>query len=72
MKQFIRSLPDHQYQDIKPEWKNAPVLEFADGPFVVMMWDKRYKDPSDATREYTRNHFAILRIEEGRINEIWN
>jgi hypothetical protein len=23
---------DYQLQDIKPEWKNAPVLEFADGP----------------------------------------
>ncbi|HKD06896.1 MAG TPA: nuclear transport factor 2 family protein [Bryobacteraceae bacterium] len=72
LKQFIHSLPDHQPQDIKPEWKNAPVLEFADGPFVVMMWDKRYKDPSDPTREYTRNHFAILRIEDGRIQEIWD
>jgi hypothetical protein len=37
-----------------------------------MMWDKRYKDPSDPTREYTRNHFAILRIEDGRIQEIWD
>jgi hypothetical protein len=37
-----------------------------------MMWDKGYKDPSDATREYTRNHFAILRIEDGRIQEIWD
>ena len=72
LKQFIHSLPDHQPQDIKPEWKNAPVLEFTDGPFVVMMWDKRYKDPSDPTREYTRNHFAILRIEDGRIQEIWD
>jgi hypothetical protein len=48
------------------------VLEFADGPFVVMMWDKRYKDPSDPTREYTRNHLAILRIEDGRIQGIWD
>jgi len=72
LKQFIHSLPDHQPQDIKPEWKNAPVLEFTDGPFVVMMWDKRYKDPSDPAREYTRNHFAILRIEGGRIQEIWD
>jgi predicted SnoaL-like aldol condensation-catalyzing enzyme len=48
------------------------VLEFADGPFVLMMWDKRYKDPSDPMREYTRNHFAILRIEDGRIQEIWD
>jgi hypothetical protein len=38
----------------------------------VMMWEKRYKDPSDPTREYTRNHFEVLRIEDGRIQEIWN
>jgi len=72
LKQFIHSLPDYQLQNIKPEWKNAPVLEFTNGPYVVMMWEKRYKDPSDPTREYTRNHFAILRIEDGRIQEIWN
>lgn len=24
------------------------------------------------TREYTRNHFKILRIEDGRIREMWN
>ncbi len=72
LEQFIHSLPDHQPQDIKPEWKDAPVLEFADGPFVVMMWDKRLKDPSDPTREYTRNRFAVLRIEDGRIQEIWD
>ena len=43
-----------------------------DGPFVIMMGDKRYKGPSDPTREYTRNHFAILQIEDGRIQEIWD
>lgn len=72
LKQFIRSLPDYQLQDIKPEWKNAPVLEFTEGPFVVMMWEKRYKDPSDPMRDYTRNHFAILRIEDVQIQEIWD
>jgi predicted SnoaL-like aldol condensation-catalyzing enzyme len=72
LKQFIHSLPDHHPQDIKPEWKKAPVLAFANNPFVVMMWEKRDKDPSDPTREYTRNSFAVLRIEDGRIQEIWN
>jgi predicted SnoaL-like aldol condensation-catalyzing enzyme len=71
LKQFLHNLLG-QPQDIKSEWKNAPVLEFANGPFVLMMWEKSYKDPSDPTREYTRNHFAILRIEDGRIQEIWD
>ena len=72
LRQFIHSLPGHQPQDVRPEWKNAPVLEFANGPFVVMMWDKRFTDPSDPTREYTRNNFAVLRIEDGRIQEVWD
>ena len=72
LKQFIHNLPDHQPQEIKPEWKHAPVLAFANGPFVVMMWEKRDKDPSDSAREYTRNYFAILRIKDGLIQEIWN
>jgi predicted SnoaL-like aldol condensation-catalyzing enzyme len=72
LKQFIQSLPGHQPQDIKPEWKNAPSLEIADGPFVLIMWDKLFKDPSDQTREYTRNQFAVLRIEDGRVQEIWD
>lgn len=72
MKEFIHNLPDHQPQDIKPEWEHAPVLEFSDGPFVVMMCEKRDKDPSDSKQEYTRNHFSILRIENGQIQEVWN
>lgn len=72
LKEFIHSVPDAQPQDITPEWKNAPVLELSDGPFVLMMWGKRYKDPSDPTREYTRNQFAVLRIEGGKIAESWD
>jgi predicted SnoaL-like aldol condensation-catalyzing enzyme len=72
LKEFIHNLPDHQPQEIKPAWKYAPVLAFTNGPFVVMMWERRDKDPSDANLEYTRNNFTILRIEDGRIQEIWN
>jgi predicted SnoaL-like aldol condensation-catalyzing enzyme len=72
LKEFIHNLPDHQPQEIKPVWKHAPVLAFANGPFVVMMWEKRDKDPSDSNLEYTRNYFTILRIEDGLVQEIWN
>jgi hypothetical protein len=43
------------------------VLVFANGPLVVMMWEKREKDPSDSNLEYTRNYFTILRIGDGLI-----
>ncbi|KAA6459539.1 hypothetical protein DYQ86_15560 [Acidobacteria bacterium AB60] len=71
-KAFIQNLPDHQAQEIKPQWKHPPVLAFCDGPFVVMMWEKQDKDPLDSTRDYTRNYFAVLRLKNGLIQEIWN
>ncbi len=72
LKEFIHNLPDHQPQEIKPAWKYAPVLAFSNGPFVVMMGERRDRDPSDSSLEYTRNNFTILRIENGQIQEIWN
>jgi predicted SnoaL-like aldol condensation-catalyzing enzyme len=72
LKEFIRNLPNHSPQEIKPAWKHAPVLAFSEGPYVVMMWERRDKDPSDASLEYTRNSFMIFRIEDGLIQEIWN
>lgn len=72
LKEFIHHLPDHQPQEIESAWKHRPVLAFANGPFVVMMWEKNDKDPSDSNLEYTRNYFAILRIEDGLIEEIWS
>jgi predicted SnoaL-like aldol condensation-catalyzing enzyme len=71
LKEFIHNLPDHQPQEIRPAWKHAPVLAFANGPFVVMMWERRDKDSSDANLEYTRNNFTIFRIEDGLIQEMW-
>ena len=72
LKEFIHNLPDHQPQEIRPAWKHAPALAFSNGPFVVMMWEKRDRDPSDSSLEYTRNNFTILRIENGLIQEMWN
>jgi predicted SnoaL-like aldol condensation-catalyzing enzyme len=72
LKQFIAHLPDHAPQEIKPEWKHRPALAFVNGPYVVMMWERSDKDPSDPAKEYTRNYFAILRIDNGLIQEIWN
>jgi predicted SnoaL-like aldol condensation-catalyzing enzyme len=72
LKQFISHKPNYAVQAIQPEWKHAPVLSFANGPYVVMMWERKDADPSDAAREYTRNYFEVLRIENGLIAEDWN
>jgi predicted SnoaL-like aldol condensation-catalyzing enzyme len=55
-----------------PEWKNPPVLTLVNGPYVLMMWDRKDKDPVDPGREYTWNHFDVLRIENGLVKEHWD
>jgi predicted SnoaL-like aldol condensation-catalyzing enzyme len=71
-KQFMSRVPGRVPQEIKPEWKNAPVLTLVSGPYVVMMWDRTDKDPADPSKEYTWNHFDVVRVEGGLIREHWD
>jgi predicted SnoaL-like aldol condensation-catalyzing enzyme len=71
-KQFMGRVPGRTPQDIKPEWKNAPVLTLANGPYVFMMWDRIAKDPADPSKEYTWNHYDVVRVENGLIKEHWD
>jgi predicted SnoaL-like aldol condensation-catalyzing enzyme len=71
-KAFMSRVPGRTPQEIKPEWKNAPVLTLANGPYVVMMWDRKEKDPADASKEYVWNHYDVVRVENGKIKEHWD
>jgi predicted SnoaL-like aldol condensation-catalyzing enzyme len=71
-KEFMSHVPGRTPQEIKPEWKNAPVLTLANGPYVVMMWDRKEKDPADPSKEYVWNHYDVVRIENGKIKEHWD
>lgn len=57
---------------VKREWKDAPAITLASGPFVIMMWRQKAKDPSDPSTEYTWNHYDAVRIENGLIKEHWD
>jgi predicted SnoaL-like aldol condensation-catalyzing enzyme len=57
---------------IKREWKHSPALSLASGPFVVMMWNEKAKDPAAADSEYIWNHYDVVRIEDGLIKEHWD
>ena len=59
-------------ETIKPEWKDAPVLALANGPYVLMMWNEKEKDPDNPGKDYLWNHFDVLRIENGLIKEHWD
>jgi predicted SnoaL-like aldol condensation-catalyzing enzyme len=60
------------HEQITPQWKDAPVLTLANGPYVLMMFNEKEKDPADPGKDYTWNHFDVLRIENGRLKEHWD
>ena len=74
-KQFMSRIPGRGPNDakpIKPEWPNPPALTLVDGPYSIMMWDRKSKDPDDSGRMYTWNHFDVVRMENGKIKEHWD
>jgi predicted SnoaL-like aldol condensation-catalyzing enzyme len=71
-KQFMARVPGRTPEDIKPVWKAAPALTLANSNYVVMMWDRKAKDPADPSKEYTWDHFDVLRIEGGMVKEHWD
>jgi len=48
------------------------VLTLVNGPYAVMMWDRKSKDPADASKDYIWNHYDVVRMENGLIKEHWD
>jgi len=63
-KKFFGALPNRKPEPIKEEWKNPPTLTLVSGPYVFYMWDRKEKDPADPTKEYTWDHFDMVRVEK--------
>jgi predicted SnoaL-like aldol condensation-catalyzing enzyme len=70
--QFMSRVPGRTPQEIKDEWRNPPSLTLVSGPYVFMMWDRMDPDPNDESRQYTWNHFDVVRIENDLIKEHWD
>jgi len=74
-KQFMARIPGRRPEDAKPieaAWINPPVLTLVDGAYCLFMWNRKAKDPDDASRDYTWNHFDVVRVENGFIKEHWD
>jgi predicted SnoaL-like aldol condensation-catalyzing enzyme len=71
-KEFMSHVPGRTPQEIKPEWKNPPVLTLINGPYSMMMWERTSKDPDDSSKMYKWNHFDAVRTEGGHIKEHWD
>ncbi|HTW65083.1 MAG TPA: nuclear transport factor 2 family protein [Bryobacteraceae bacterium] len=74
-KQFMSRIPGRRAEDAKPitaAWPNPPAITLIDGPYSVMMWDRKSKDPDDPDKTYVWNHFDVVRMENGKIKEHWD
>jgi len=50
----------------------APVVTFAKGDYVGLIWEREDKDPTDPSKMYHYNTFDVIRIENGKIQEHWD
>ncbi|HSR09073.1 MAG TPA: nuclear transport factor 2 family protein [Bryobacteraceae bacterium] len=71
-KAFMSRVPGRTPEEIKPEWKNEPVLTLINGPYSLMMWDRKVPDPADPSKMYVWNHYDVVRTEGGKIKEHWD
>ena len=51
---------------------NPPVVQFAKGDFVVLVWEREGKDPADPSKTYKYNTYDLLRLENGKVQEHWD
>jgi predicted SnoaL-like aldol condensation-catalyzing enzyme len=70
-KKFFGAL-NRPVEPIKPEWKNPPTLVIASGPYVILMRDTQADDPANPGQKYTWDHFDMVRIADGKIQEHWD
>ena len=57
---------------IPAKLSNPPVIQFAKGDFVLLVWEREGKDPADASKTYKYNTYDLLRIENGKVQEHWD
>jgi predicted SnoaL-like aldol condensation-catalyzing enzyme len=49
-----------------------PVIQFAKGDYVVIVWEREAKDPKDDTKTYKYNFFDVIRMQNGKVMEHWD
>ena len=54
------------------KFANPPVVQFAKGDFVVLIWEREAKDPADPSKTYKYNTYDMLRVTDGKVREHWD
>jgi predicted SnoaL-like aldol condensation-catalyzing enzyme len=55
-----------------PEWLDPPFLTLVNGPYSMMVWERKAKDPDDPSKEYNFCHYDLVRVDNGLIKEHWD
>jgi len=59
-------------REIQPTLANPPVIQFAKGDYVALIWEREAKDPVDPAKTYKYNFFDIVRVQNGKVQEHWD
>lgn len=51
---------------------SEPVVQFAQGNFVLLVWEREATDPADDSQTYKYNAYDLMRIENGKVQEHWD
>ncbi len=57
---------------IPAQLPNPPVVQFAKGDFVALVWERQGKDPADPSKTYKYNTYDLLRLQSGKVQEHWD
>ena len=69
--QFVSTLGP-PVEPMPEELATPPVVSFAKGDFVVLIFEREAEDPVDLSRTYRYNSYDMLRMEHGLIQEHWD
>ena len=67
---FVQVFGRRAPRDIQPALNPAPIIQFAKGPYVVLVWERTAKDAMGA--DYKYNFFDVVRVENGKVAEHWD
>ena len=57
---------------IQPALAQPPVIAFAKGDYVVVIWEREGKDSADPSKTYKYNTYDLLRLRNGKVQERWD
>ena len=69
---FVKAFGARPPQPIPDKLPTPPVVTFAKGDYVGLIWEREDKDPTDPSQTYRYNTFDVLRIQNGKIQEHWD